>query len=61
MDANRLTYFLTAPYCLWRLRKGQAHVCIGCFCKEGFECQAPAPDRIPDYEGQVIKVPCKIK
>ena len=48
-------------YCLWLLRFGQAHVCIACYCKDGYECQAPAPDRVPIFEGETIKVPCKKK
>ena len=47
-------------YCIWLLRKGRAPICQGCYCKEGFKCQSPAADRIPDFEGQTVKVPCKI-
>ena len=45
-------------YCLYLLRQGQHHLCLGCYCKDGFVCRAPSPDRIPSYEGETIKVPC---
>lgn len=48
-------------YCLWLLRKNLPHVCQSCFCQDGFECDPPSPHREPEFEGQVVKVPCKPK
>ncbi len=48
-------------YCVWLLRDIGDHDCLECYCKDGFECEAPPPNRLPQFEGETIRVPCILK